>query len=408
MARLPLAPRIRLRLLLAAASVGLFAFAAGPVAAADAGASVRPGPSGSNFYKPPKKLPGGHGTLIWARKAGGIVPLASASSTDLVLYTSKTPQGKPDAVSGSVSIPNGQPPPGGWPVITWAHGTTGVADSCAPTRVRANTPVTPYVTYIDPELNAWLDAGYAVVQTDYQGLGTPGPHAYLIGEAEGRSTLDIVRAARQLDPDIGKRFLIAGHSQGGHAALFAGGEASSYVPDLRLRGTAAYAPASHIKEQAALLPALTSPSPLSGLAALIVEGASTATAEVNVGRLLSNPALDLYPQVDKTCLPQLEASDSFGGLAPSTLLRKNADKKPLFKVLGANNPAVKTSAPILLLQGESDTTVYPSFTNTLDTELTDNGDSVNYITYPGVDHAGVVSAAEADALAFYERRLPPG
>jgi pimeloyl-ACP methyl ester carboxylesterase len=408
MAHLPLGPRIRLRLLFAAASVGLFAFAAGPVAAADAGATVRPAPPGPRFYKPPKNLPRGHGTLIWTRKASGIVPLASASETDLVLYTSKTPQGTPDAVSGSVSIPNGKPPPGGWPVITWAHGTTGVADSCAPTRVRANTPVAPYVTYVNPELNAWLDAGYAVVRTDFQGLGTPGPHSYLIGEAEGRSTLDIVRAARQLDPSIGKRFLIAGHSQGGHAALFAANEAKGWVPDLKLRGTAAFAPASHLKQQVPLLKGLTSPNPLSALATIVVAGASTATPQVDPQKLLSNPTLALYPQIDKTCLPQLAESDSLGGLAPSTLLRKNANTQPLLKVLGQNNPAVTTPAPILLLQGEADTTVFPAFTNQLDTELTGLGDSVDYQTFPGVDHGGVVSAGEADALAFFEQRLPPG
>jgi hypothetical protein len=61
----------------------------------------------------------------------------------------------------------------------------------------------------------------------YQGLGTPGKHPYLIGEAEGRSVLDIVSAARQLDPKIGLRFLISGHSQGGQSALFAAGEARS-------------------------------------------------------------------------------------------------------------------------------------------------------------------------------------
>jgi predicted esterase len=69
---------------------------------------------------------------------------------------------------------------------------------------------------------------------------------------------------------------------------------------------------------------------------------------------------------------------------------------------------VTTPAPILLLQGEADTTVFPAFTNQLDTELTGLGDSVDYQTFPGVDHGGVVSAGEPDALAFFEQRLPPG
>jgi len=92
------------------------------------------GPRGLEFYKPPQHLPKQHGTLIWARKATGLVPLADAKYTKLVLYSSRTPQGAKDAVSGSVSVPKGKPPKGGWPVITWAHGTTGVADICAPSR----------------------------------------------------------------------------------------------------------------------------------------------------------------------------------------------------------------------------------------------------------------------------------
>lgn len=283
--------------------------------AADAGASVRPGPSGLAFYHPPKNLRGGHGSLIWARKAHGLVPLANASSTKLVLYTSVTAGDKLTAVSGSVSVPKGKPPKGGWPVISYAHGTTGSADVCAPSRNHEGDPVEGYISYVDPQLNAWLAAGYAVVRTDYQGLGTPGPHRFLIGAAEGRSVLDIVRAARQLDPRIGKRFVISGHSQGGHAALFAAGEAKSYVPGLTLRGTVAYAPASHLEEEAALLPAFTSPSGLTALAALILQGAatkSTPSAPIDPEALLSDQVLGYYPLVNQLCLPGLSAQNRFG------------------------------------------------------------------------------------------------
>ena len=225
-------------------------------------AVVRKGPKGLSFYKPPKGIPKQHGTLIWARKATGLVPLADAKYTKLVLYSSRTPQGAKDAISGSVSVPKGKPPKGGWPVITWAHGTTGVADACAPSRDFQGSPANTGETYINGDLNAWLRAGYAVLRTDYEGLGTPGKHPYLIGTSEGRSVLDIVAAARQLDPNISKRYLISGHSQGGQAALFAAGLASSWQPKLKLRGTVAFAPASHILDQASLLPAVTSPSGL--------------------------------------------------------------------------------------------------------------------------------------------------
>jgi fermentation-respiration switch protein FrsA (DUF1100 family) len=388
-------------------AIALCAAVAFPVAADAAKPAVVKGPSGVKFYKPPKELPKAHGTLIWERKATGITPIPGAKNT-LVLYTSEMPQGKETAVSGIVSVPKGDAPKGGWPVISYAHGTTGNADVCAPTRSPADSPQAAYTTYIDPEVKDWIDAGYAVVRTDYQGLGTPGPHPYLVGAAEGRGVVDIVAAARQLDPSIGKRYLLSGHSQGGHAALFAAGLAKSYEPKLKLAGTVAYAPASHIREQANLLPALTTPSGLSALAALIVNGAASQSSAIVIPELLSDPALALYPQTDQTCLAQLSEPDSYGGMAPSTLLRDGADTGPLFAVLDKENPAVTTSAPILLLQGSSDTTVFPFLTDELNGELVANGDQVTYTTYPGVDHGGIPSASEAQALEFMQAQLPTG
>jgi dipeptidyl aminopeptidase/acylaminoacyl peptidase len=369
--------------------------------------TVTKGPKGLKFYKPPKSIPSRHGTLIWARNATGVVKLQDARSTKLVLYSSRTPQGAKDAISGSVSVPKGKPPKGGWPVITWAHGTTGVADICAPSRDGLDPSANTGETYINGDLNAWLQAGYAVLRTDYEGLGTPGKHPYAIGTSEGRSVVDIVAAARQLDPNISKRYLIAGHSQGGHAALFAAGLASSWQPKLKLRGTVAFAPASHILDQASLLPALTSPSSLTALATLFLDGASTQSTAINVNQILSDQVLQFYPLLQSQCLGRLGQSDELGGIPPSQLERSGADLSALNPVLAAMNPAVKTAAPILIPQGESDTTVFPFLTAQLKDELLGLGDQVTYKTYPGVDHVGVVTAGEADALDFFEQLLPP-
>src|SRR5215218_3894435 len=190
------------------------AFATSACAATKTVTKVRTGPSGSEFYTPPSPLPGKkHGDLIWARTLTGPAVVPGASKTKLVLYRSQGVDGKGNAVSGIVSIPKGKAPKKGWPVITYAHGTTGAADQCAPSRDAVGTPVHGYNAYISPLLTRWLKAGYAVVRTDYEGLGTPGPHPYLIGNSEGRATLDIARAARKLNRDIGSELVIAGHSQ---------------------------------------------------------------------------------------------------------------------------------------------------------------------------------------------------
>ena len=348
-------------------------------------AKVTKGPKGLKFYKPPKKLPKQHGTLIWARNATGLVRLADAKYTKLVLYSSRTPQGAKTAVSGAVSVPKGKPPKGGWPVITWAHGTTGVADACAPSRNSATSPAQASISYINPELNDWLRAGYAVVQTDYQGLGTPGKHPYLIGEAEGRSVLDIVSAARGLDPKIGKRFLISGHSQGGQSALFAAGEASTWTPKLRAPrdgrlcsglahpGTGTTASGAHLAERA--------------------DRAGDADRRRRVhaverDRCQQAPlgrGARFYPLLQSQCLEQLAGSSELGGIPPSHLIRSGADLSPVNPVLAAMNPLVKTAAPILIAQGTADTTVFPVYTDKLKDELVNAGDQITYNKYPGVE-----------------------
>ena len=367
---------------------------------------VRKAPGGLAFYTPPKNLPPQHGKLIWSRKANSTVALSSGAWTRNVLYTSKSLTGKRIGVSGSVTVPKGTPPPGGWPIITYAHGTTGIADICAPSRNYPNNPIGPYISYTDPQLNEWLAAGYAVVRTDYQGLGTPGIHPYLIGRSEGRGVLDIVRAARILSPKIGKRFLIAGHSQGGHAALFAAGQAAAWTPELKLKGTVAYAPASQLLEQAQLLRLLTSPSPASGLAGLIVRGSTTASTAINTQLLLSDQALPYYPNTLSQCINELIEPNNLGGLAPADLLRQGADLNPFYAVLANNNPALKTAAPIFLAQGLADTTVLPQFTEQLDTQLVQLGNSVDFQTYPGIIHGLIVEAAEPQVLPWMQALLP--
>jgi fermentation-respiration switch protein FrsA (DUF1100 family) len=220
--------------------------------------------------------------------------------------------------------------------------------------------------------------------------------------------LDIVRAARQVFPQIGKRFLIAGHSQGGQAALFAAGEAASWTPDLNLRGTVSYAPASHLLTQAKALPALTTPSSLTALATLIVQGATTASPHVDPSKLLTSQVLQSYPLLDQMCLPQLSQPWRLGGIAPADLLNPGANKDAIYRVLDGENPAVTTAAPIFIAQGTADTTVFPTFTTQLSNELKGLGDHVRYQMFQGVNHGGIVQASEPDVLPWFEMRLPPG
>jgi dienelactone hydrolase len=376
------------------------------VPAAAQAATVPAGPSGAAFYAPPKPLPGKrHGDLIRARALKGAAVLPGARN-ELILYRSKGVTGKAVAVSGTVAIPRGEAPKGGWPVITYAHGTTGMADACAPTRDTGQAPVTALNTYIEPLLQRWLKAGYAVVRTDYEGLGTPGLHPYLVGTSEGRSVLDAVRAARAYAPTLSKRVVISGHSQGGHAALWAASLAPNWTPELKIRGTVAFAPASHIGEQAALLRTLTAPSGgLGGLGSIILRGIDVGRPGLAIDRLLTPQAAVLWPQIASVCLPELAAPASFGGLPPAQFLRADADVAPIVAALNANDPeTLRVRTPLRIEQGEADTTVFPSFTNQLVAAYQAEHVRLTYKTYPGVSHGDVVNAAAKDATRWIRAR----
>ena len=164
---------------LALLTVGLAACSSGTGGLAGAAGTTKPALPGvrvvGSTYQVPDPLPSAPpGTLIALTETG---PDASVDAARrwVFLYHSTDVRGRDVPVSGQLVVPRGRPPAGGWPVVSWAHGTTGIADSCSPTRTNA------LGGYDHALLQGWLKAGYAVVRTDYAGLGTPGDHPYLIG-----------------------------------------------------------------------------------------------------------------------------------------------------------------------------------------------------------------------------------
>jgi acetyl esterase/lipase len=364
-------------------------------------------PLGDAFYTPPKSIPGkAHGDIIWYRPLDSSSNFfsRSASSTMLVLYRSTGIDGKTVAVSGAISFPKGKAPKGGFPTLTFAHGTTGIADQCAPTKFPLHDD--KYSKDLRKQMDLYLKAGYAVANTDYEGLGTPGGHPYLVGVSEGRSVLDIVRAARKINPRVGKRFAIMGHSQGGHAALWAAALARKFTPELQLKGTVAYAPASHIKDQAGLLDALKDPTPLSALVATIFRGNEIADPSLKILSILTDKVSGLYPSVDERCLSDLAKPDSWGGIAPSEIVREGTDRAPLLAAVDRNDPENLTiRTPLFIGQGTADGTVIPIFTDQLNNELSQKGTKVTYKKYEGVDHGGIPEAAKVAARAYLKKKV---
>src|SRR4051794_11033038 len=348
-----------------------------------------------------------HGQLLQSRNLTGEPALTSAGRNLFVKYRSVGVDGKPITVSGTVSLPKGTAPKNGWPVISYDHGTTGIADQCAPSRDATDNPAHLYNSYVYPLLNRWLKAGYAVVRTDYQGLGTAGAHQYLVGVAEGRSTLDIVRAAHKLDKRVSNRFAIAGHSQGGHAALWAARLAPSWTPDLKLGGTVAFAPASHISEQVSLVRSATSPGGgLSAEAALIIRGIDSARPGLHLSSLFTDKFAALYPETLTKCQPQLAQSDSIGGLAPSEFFKQDANLSALTKAADKSDPEnLKIKSPVDVEQGKQDTTVLPGLTDDLVKQLRGRGGKIVYKKYDNTTHGGVVVSAADHATKYIKQHV---
>src|SRR5690606_26038080 len=187
----------------------------------------------SAFYAWDGVIPAEPGLLLRKEVLDTSAGLASADRQFRILYsTTDGVTGKaPVTVSGALFVPSGKAPEGGWPVVAWGHGTLGIADICAPSWQGRSYRDVRY-------LNAWLDAGFAVVASDYQGTGVPGPNPQSNNRANAHSILDRVRAAQHALPgEISNKVLLVGQSQGGSAVVVAAGYAPEYAPDLDVRGT---------------------------------------------------------------------------------------------------------------------------------------------------------------------------
>lgn len=198
----------------------------------------------ASFYLPPDTMPTTPGVLLRSEPltAADGTPVEVAGATALrILYSTQRPDGAIAVSGGMVFLPDRKASDGGRPVLAWAHGTVGQGDACAPSR--SKDPTAPIASW----LPLALARGWAVVATDYAGLGTAGPNLYLVGSAEASDVMHSVRAAASLpSADLSRRMVVMGHSQGGHAALWTGKLARTIDPSISLLGVAAIAPAAEL------------------------------------------------------------------------------------------------------------------------------------------------------------------
>ena len=349
-------------------------------------------PTGEAFYSPPVPLPTGKpGALI---RAELIVAPAGATAWRVLSHTTSL-SGQDTALSGVVIAPNGPAPKGGRPIVAWAHGTTGLADQCAPSKAADAANRIPFV-------NELLAAGYVVAATDYQGLGTPGVHPYLVGESEGRAVLDTARVARQLPTDAGKRVLIAGHSQGGHAALFASEIAPKYAPDLKVLGTAAGAPVTDVQQFLDL--AVKSPFN-TGFMVMGAQGYVVAYPELAKTPLLSGSIAARSSVAIEGCAA--DALMAFAGDSGETVFATDLNQVAMWREKMQDNSTGnrRARAPVMVWQGAADTLTPSALVAPYVPKACAKGSVVEYREYADANHGSVLDAAKNDVLAFFAARL---
>ncbi|MFC4857279.1 lipase family protein [Actinophytocola glycyrrhizae] len=342
------------------------------------------------------------GTLL-DRDAVAVSPAVAAAGGQAyrLTYLSTSSRGAPRVVTGTLVVPPGPPPPGGFPVASWGHGTTGAADACAPS-------ASPALGGYDTLVASLVDAGYAVVATDYEGLGTPGPHAYLVAESAGRGMIDAVRAGRQAQRGLSTTWVALGHSQGSQAVAATAEISGTYGRGLRLAGAVAFAaPINLAGTIAQRLRDVEGDFGAQALYPLILSGLRTEHPQLRYSDYLGPRAAEVLPLVETACL-----ADIYGWFAARDLpasefqpVTQQAMTRLEDWLAGQGIPRQRTAAPFTILIGDQDEIVGVDEASAVVAGMCHLGSAASLRVYPGLDHNAVVPAATGDAMTWLADRL---
>jgi acetyl esterase/lipase len=315
-------------------------------------------------------------------------PLAGApagASAFRIRYRSQAVGGGRNEVTGVLIVPNGTAPPGGRNIVAWAHGTSGVAESCAPSQSKE-------LFGSIAGLNAILAAGYAVVATDYAGLGTPGPHPYLVGNGSAYSVLDSIRALREFGRgSIGNRYVVWGESQGGHVALWTAQYAKRYAPELQLVGAAAAAPPTDLKKN---LTGGTNPL-IKALLTAYTSASWSRTYGIPLSTILKPVGQDLARRLARNCVSTdpVALKTKIGLFRFSLALAKvDISTSPRWAEQLRRNSVQPTgfSVPVFIAQGSADPIIAPKVTLKFAQSLCRSRSvPVQYFVVKGGDHFSI-------------------
>lgn len=400
----PAGRRRGVRRLSAVAASLAAAVALSVVGTASASTDVTPAPRLSGMDAATYAGPiGAPGTLLRSTPLDPSVSLPDAGRAFRILYASVDVRDRPAVSTGAVFVPRTPPPPGGYPVIAWAHGTTGLGDDCAPSTQPRSARDAAY-------LGHWLRQGYAIVATDYVGLGTPGLMSYLSGTVEAHSVVDSVKAAQRLPVALSPRWAIVGQSQGAGAALNAARRATQFSrgSGLDYRGVVATGTPANIEQVVALaspaLPPVALPAALNVYSAYIWAGFADARPDLRPLSILTPTGRRVVEQARTKCYPEMKT-------AVTGMTLRDWFVRPVDSLPGARAALVDYMAtpyrgydrPIFLGQGLLDVDVPAPSALSLYAQMRAAGQPVDLHIYPDQDHSGTVLASMKDSTPFLAR-----
>lgn len=339
------------------------------------------------FYTAPATVPGTPGQLLRSEPYEGHLPAGMTAYR--LLYTTTADDGVPALASAVLAVPT---VPSGTrvPLVAWAHGTNGVARACAPSLGPDAIPLDNVAAMGSLARNGW-----GVVATDYTGEGTQGAYPYLIGQGEARSVLDSIRAAHQVSgPTLSDQSVIWGHSQGGHAALWAGQLAATYAPELQIEGVAAISPAS----DPLALAAGVAKNPGALGATLGVSFVATAYArtypDIVLGDIVVPSARTFVSEAAARCTTDpatLVTILTGAALAMDPIVQVDPTQGAFGRRLTQNIPLGPWSTPLFIGQGSADEVVSPTIQAAYVARLCAAGRPLQFTSYPGRTHMGVMA-----------------
>lgn len=349
------------------------------------------------------------GTLISATgQPDGWHELTNGSAVE---YWTTRSNGEQVEASGAMFVPKGPAPAGGWPIMAYDHGTTGLGANCGGQTDPANAPLRNAQTGDEEVMRYFLSKGFAVVAPDYLGLGLfeTGPHPYLETRTEATATIDMVRAARAANPDLSRTWAVTGASQGGHAALGTANLQVTAAPDLDFRGTIAIDPASDVEKVLPIAGPWVPELPggigmgVNSFSVSILAGLRAARPDAQVDSYLTEQGRELLDNAGQQCLPAI--AKSMNGKAFGDLLSRPLSQGPLPAVLSdyMTLPTRGYDQPILLLLNATDTTVPSPLHGALAAQFAANG--VDFSTVVGTGAHCVLNPQMWSAIESFTHRV---